>query len=437
MARRDGNAAPVLQTSSHIDFTSLSPELRAVLDEVVLPDVALVEQRLPSATAIGDIRQAVREALAGVPLPGGSVAVGVGSRGIARIDEIASAVVRELQAHGARPFVVPAMGSHGASNAEGQRRVLAHLGITEEVLGCPIEATMETVSLGTTATGVEVFMDAHAFAADAIVVINRVKLHTSFHGSIESGPAKMLAIGLGKRDGARSVHAPGWGAMHENVPAATRVVLDTGKVAFALAILENADERPCRLVALPATRILSDEAALLEEVRATFPRLPFDELDVLVVDRVGKNISGGGGDPNVTGRFPSRNISGRPTVARLAYLALTPEGEGNGNGVGLADVVTADLAAAYDPSATYLNALTTTAAENARLPMVMPTGRFAVAAALKMVPGVEPSAARLVRILDTLHVRRFTASRAAVADLERRSPVAFEVLSRFEPLVFD
>jgi hypothetical protein len=407
-----------------------------VLADVALPEVALVEQRLPSEPAIDDVASAVRQALAQVALPAGSVAIGVGSRGIARIDEITIALVRVLQASGARPFVVPAMGSHGASNAEGQRRVLAHLGITEAALGCPIEATMETVSLGFSSTGVEVFLDVRAFAADAIVVVNRVKLHTSFRGPIESGPAKMLAIGLGKRDGARSVHAPGWGTMHENVPAAARVVLATGKVAFGLAILENAEERTSRIVALPAAGLLEREATLLEEVRATFPRLPYRELDVLVVDRVGKNMSGAGGDPNVTGRFPSRHISGELTVARLVYLGLTPEGEGNGNGVGLADVVTADLAAAYDPSATYMNALTTTAAENARLPMVMPTRELAVAAALKMVPGVEPANARLVRIADTLHVGRFSATRAAIADLERRS-VSFERLSAYEPLTFD
>ena len=405
-----------------------------MLADVDLPRVALVEQHLPSAPALADVAGAVRQALSGVPMPQGSVAVAVGSRGIAGIAKITRTLVGALSAAGARPFIVPAMGSHGASNAAGQRRVLAHLGITESAVGCPIEATMETVSLGKTAAGVEIFMDALAHAADAVVAINRVKLHTSFRGPIESGPAKMLAIGLGKREGARSVHAPGWETMHENVPSAAQLVLDTGKVAFALAILENAEELPCRIVALPAAGLLAAEAALLEEVRATFPRLPFDELDVLVVDKVGKNISGGGGDPNVTGRFPSRHISGRPAVGRLVYLGLTPEAEGNGNGVGLADVVTADLAEAYDPSATYLNALTTTTAENARLPMVMPTRELAVAAALKMVPGLAPASARLVRITDTLHVARFVASRAAVAALERHAPVPFEVRSDYRPL---
>jgi len=419
-----------------IDFSSISDELQRTLAGVTLPEVALVEQHLATPAPLGDVAAAVRDALENVRVPAGRVAVGVGSRGIARIDEIVRALVRELVRRGAAPFVVPAMGSHGASNAEGQVRVLAHLGITEASVGVPIVATMDTVRVGRTEAGVDVFVDARAYEADAIVVVNRVKLHTSFRGPIESGPAKMLAVGLGKQDGARSVHAPGWLAMHENVPAAARVVLGTGKIAFGLAILENADELPYRIVGLPAERLIAEEEALLEEVRSVFPRLPFDALDVLVVDRVGKNISGAGGDPNVTGRFPSRHISSLPAVGRLVYLSLTPEAEGNGNGVGLADVVTAQLASAYRPSATYLNALTTTAAENSRLPMVMPTPGLAIAAALKMVAGTAPEDASLVRISDTLHVKRFHASRAALRELERRGAPAFALVEPFAPLDF-
>jgi hypothetical protein len=268
-----------------IDFNAISDELRGVLADVTLPEVALVEQTLATPAPLADIDAAVRDALASVRVPLGRIAIGVGSRGIARIDEIVRALVAELKCAGASPFVVPAMGSHGASNAEGQARVLAHLGVTEETVGAPIRATMDTVHVGTTAAGIDAFLDAEAYGADAIVVVNRVKLHTSFRGPIESGPTKMLAIGLGNRDGARSVHAPGWLTMHENVPAAARVVLATGKIAFALAILENADELPYRIVGLPAERLIADEEALLSEVRDGFPRLPFDELDVLVVDR--------------------------------------------------------------------------------------------------------------------------------------------------------
>ncbi len=419
-----------------VDFSTISAEVRAALDGVTPPEVALVEQRLDSPPPLDDVAGAVRDAVATMRVPAGRIAIAVGSRGIARIAEFVRALARELAARGAHPFVVPAMGSHGASNAEGQARVLAHLGITEASVGAPIVATMETVRVGRTDAGVDVFVDAEAYAADAIVAVNRVKLHTSFRGPIESGPAKMLAIGLGNRDGARSVHAPGWLAMHENVPAAARIVLGTGKVAFALAILENADELPYRVAALDARDLIAQEELLLAEVRAAFPRLPFTELDVLVVDRVGKNVSGTGADPNVTGRFPSPHISGSLSVARLVYLALTPEAEGNGNGVGLADVVTSELAAAYRPSSTYLNALTTTAAVNARLPMVMPTPALAVAAALKMVAGVAPEDARLARIADTLHVTRFHASRAALRDLERRGGPPLSVVSPFAPLAF-
>jgi hypothetical protein len=413
-----------------IDFAKTRERFESELGGVALPSVALVERELRTPPALDDIDAAVAAALRPLTAPHGRVAVGVGSRGIARIDEIVRAVVRELRARGAEPFIVPAMGSHGASTAAGQAEVLAHLGITEASVNAPVRATMETVSLGRTAGGVEVFVDALAHAADAIVVVNRVKPHTSFRGEIESGPAKMLAIGLGKQDGARSVHEPGWGGMRANVPAAAELVLQTGKVAFAVAILENADEKPCRIVGMPAAELLALEAVLLEEAKAILPRLPLDRIDVLVVDRVGKSVSGGGGDPNITGRFPSTYISGGPDVTRLVYLAMTEDSDGNGNGIGLCDVVSAELAARWDPLPTYLNALTTTAAGNARLPMVMPTKELAVAAALRMCPGLEPRDAVLVRIADTLHLRRMWLSQPALAAI--REPL--RVLRELAPL---
>jgi hypothetical protein len=276
-------------------------------------------------------------------------------------------------------------------------------------------------------------VDANALDADAIVVVNRVKPHTSFRGEYESGAVKMLAVGLGKLDGARTIHSLGWDGMRANVPAAAQVVLATGKVAFAVAIVENADEEPCAVYGLPAAEILAREPALLERAKANLARLPFERIDVLVVDRVGKTISGGGGDPNVTGRFPSEYISGGPAVTRLVYLAMTADTDGNANGIGLADVVTADLAAAYDPLPTYLNALTTTAAVNARLPMVMPTKRLAVAAALRMCPDLDPAAALVVRIADTLHLNRLWLSRAAVDAL----PEPPRMLRDFAPFTFE
>lgn len=397
-----------------IDVSRYTERFEHELGAVAIPELALVERAMPTPPALRDVPAAVAQALRAIELPSGRVAVAVGSRGIARIGEFVAAVVAALKNNGAEPFVVPAMGSHGASTAQGQADVLAHLGVTEASVGAPIRATMETLCVGRTQSGLPVFMDAFAHEADAIVAINRVKPHTSFRGPIESGPAKMLGLGLGKQEGAQSIHSLGWGKMRESVPAAAAVAIATGKVAFALAILENAYEEPCRVEALPARDILARESELLVEASRNLARLPLDRIDVLVVDRVGKSVSGGGGDPNVTGRFPSTYISGGPDVTRLVYLAMVGE-DGNGNGVGLADVVTAELVARYDPLPTYLNALTTTAAGNARLPMVMPTKRLAVAAALRMCADLEPERATIVRVLDTLHLRRVWLSRAALA----------------------
>jgi len=306
------------------------------------------------------------------------------------------------------------MGSHGASTAAGQVAVLAHLGIDESSVGAPIEATMETVEIGRTPDGLAVYIDRLALAADAIVVVNRVKPHTSFRGPLESGPAKMLAIGLGKADGARSIHALGWGGMAANVPAAARIVLETGKVAFALALSENADDRLAAIEAIAADRLLAREAELLEAARAELPRLPFERIDVLIVDQSARR-SAARMPIRATGRHPSPWSSGGPAVERLVFLDFAPGGDGNGNGVGLADVVTSRLAARYDPLATYLNALTTTAAPNARLPMVMPDGELAYRAALKLCAGLDPARAVVVRIADTLHLRRMRLSGAALA----------------------
>ena len=402
-----------------IDVGRYRARFADVLGDVVPPELALAGFDIPARPALTDIAAAVGAALRVVSRPHGRVAVAVGSRGIARLPEVVAALVHELRAGGARPFIVPAMGSHGASTAAGQVAVLAHLGIDERSVGAPIEATMETALIGRTPDGLEVFVDRLALAADAIVVVNRVKPHTSFRGTLESGPAKMLAIGLGKADGARSIHALGWGGMAANVPAAATLVLATGKVAFALALLENADDELATIEAIPAERLVVREAELLAAARVELPRLPFERIDVLLVDRVGKAISGTSADPGVTGRHPSPWSSGGPTVERLVFLDFAPGGDGNGNGVGLADVVTARLAAAYDPLPTYLNALTTTAAPNARLPMVMPDGELAYRAALKLCAGLDPTRAVVVRIADTLHLRRMRLSAAALATAPR------------------
>src|SRR5918997_5037834 len=410
-------------------------EIEELLGEVEPPPAALVEQRVDTPPALEDIRTEVGEALRSVELPEGSVAIGVGSRGVGKIGDVVAALVGLLQGAGAEPFVVPAMVSHGASTAEGQARVLAHLGVSEERVGCPVRATMEAVKIGETPAGVEVFMDRNAYEADSVVVVNRIKPHTAFRGAVESGPTKMLAIGLGKQRGARSIHSAGWENIHQTIPEAARVAVEGGKVAFGLATVENAHEEPCRIVAIPARDLEAGEAPLLEEAKRNLARLPFDDMDVLVVDEIGKNISGDGADPNVTGRYPTTAASGGPRVGRMVYLGLTQETGGNANGLGMADVVTERLVATMDRPSTYMNALTSTTPQPVKIPMTMPTEEMAIAAALTMCAGVAPSEARLVRIRNTLRLGRIWVSEALLAEAE--GDERLEVLGEPGPLRFD
>jgi len=409
-------------------------EIEELLGNAEPPAGALVEQRVDAPPALGDVRAAVGEVLRSVEVPTGSVAVGVGSRGVGGISEVVAALVGFLKEAGAEPFVVPAMGSHGASTAEGQARVLAHLGVSEERVGCPVRATMEAQKLGETPSGVSVFMDRNAFEADSVVVVNRIKPHTAFRGTVESGPTKMLAIGLGKQKGAHSIHAAGWGRIHETIPEAARVAVESGKVAFGLAVLENADEEPYRVAAIPADNLEESEAPLLEEAKRKLMRLPFDDIDVLVIDEIGKNISGDGADPNVTGRYPTPFASGGPNVERMVFLDLTPETGGNANGLGAADVVTERLVSKMDRPSTYLNALTSTTPYPVKIPMTMPTDRLAIAAALTMTAGVSPQNARLVRIKNTLKLRRMWVSEALLNEVDGEK---VRVVEEPRPMRFD
>lgn len=413
----------------------LYEEIQEVLHPVEIPRVALVGQRIDSPPALTNIRDAVREALDAVELPSGSVAIGVGSRGVAGVGKIVAALVEALKESGAEPFVVPAMGSHGASTAEGQAEVLAHLGMGEGELGCPVRATMETVRIGETPSGMAVYMDRNAFEADSVVVVNRVKPHTAFRGPVESGPTKMLAIGLGKQRGAHSIHSTGWENIHKTIPEAARVAVESGKVAFGLATVENADEDPCRIVAIPAAELEEAEAPLLEEAKRNLARLPFEDIDVLVVDEIGKNISGDGADPNVTGRYPTTAASGGPSVGRMVFLGLTEETGGNANGLGMADVVTERLAGSVDRPATYMNALTSTTPAPVKTPMVMPTDEMAIAAALTMCAGVDSQEARLVRIENTLKLGRIWVSEALLHEVENDERL--EILEKPRPMPFD
>lgn len=359
-----------------------------------------------------------REEIAGRLRPGMRVALTVGSRGIAEIDRLTAAVVRELRRRGAEPFIVPAMGSHGGATAAGQRQLLAELGVTEERAGAPIISSMETVKLGETEAGKPVYMDARAAGADGIVVMNRVKPHTAFRGDYESGLVKMMAIGLGKHAGAMACHSEGFGRMAEYLPAYSRVVLSRAPVLFGLALVENGLDQLYRIEALAAGRIMEREPQLLREAFDLLPGIPFSEIDVLVVRRIGKNISGLGMDPNVTGIFSTKYAHGGPAVSRCAVLDLTEETRGNGAGVGLADFTTARLFSRLDFDAMYLNSLTSTVPEPSKLPLVMKDEATAVRAAIYTADGCDRANPRVVMIRDTSHLETIWISPALAAEAQ-------------------
>lgn len=389
--------------------------------EAELPVLYRVRQQ-PPPPPLADIAGAVRGQLDALQItaglkPGAEVAVTAGSRGIHDIVPVLRAAVAYLQEKGAVPFLVPAMGSHGNATAHGQIEMLADLGITEESVGCAIRATMDVVELGRTASGVPAFMDRHAAAAAGVLVVGRVKPHTDFHGPIESGLAKMITIGLGKRRGAESVHSHGPRGLRELVPAVAQVAVASGKILGGLAILEDAADYTTAIVGLKAEHIgAAGEQALLQRAKGLLGRLPFEQLDILVVDEIGKNISGCGMDTNVIGRMriPGEDDSAAPRISIIVALDLTPQSHGNAAGIGLADLTTARLASKIDWSATYINGLTSGlgGVQRIALPPVLPTERAAIAAALHCCAQPDKAAVRIARIRNTLSTQEFLVSAA-------------------------
>jgi hypothetical protein len=342
--------------------------------------------------------------------PGARIAVGVGSRGITNLAAIVAAVLDLLRIAGARPFILPAMGSHGGATPEGQREILASYGVTEEAMGAPIHDSMEVRQIGESTDGAPVFCSAEALLADGIVLINRVKPHTDFSGALGSGLLKMSVIGLGKRIGATAMHNAASRIGHEKaIRGMAGVLLRAAPVLGGVAILENQFHDTARLAVLLREEMETGEEALLAESRALMPLLPFDEIDLLIVDRLGKNVSGAGMDPNVIGRgvqgySGSLMREGRPTpfIRRIFARDLTPETHGNAIGIGLADVTTARLVRAMDHRATGINALTALTPRCAKIPIHFDTDREAIAMTLASLALPDARAARLVRIADTL-----------------------------------
>src|SRR5579859_6384280 len=350
------------------------------------PPFLPVRQTLPGGH-LADVARTIRAEFERIGLaahlePGATVAITAGSRGIADIPLVIKTVAELVRAAGAEPFIVPAMGSHGGATVAGQRHVLAEYGITEETVGAPIRATMATVELGRLPSGAVVHFDALAAAADATIVVNRVKAHTAFRGEIESGLCKMTAIGLGKQPGAEQVHAYG---LREHIPLAAALSLEHNNVVAGLALVENATHELAVIRAADPAHFLATDRELLRAANAYLPRVPFDHLHVLVVGWLGKNLSGSGMDYNVVGMW--RRIGGEPVpnFERIVVLDLTAASDGNGLGVGIADFTTRRLYDKLDLAKMYLNGLTSSALEAIKIPIVLDSDRQALAVALHSV----------------------------------------------------
>jgi hypothetical protein len=358
----------------------------------------------PSAATVAELDAAGGERLFGA---GQRVAITAGSRGIAAIPVILAALVSRIRDYGGEPFLVPAMGSHGGATAEGQVSLLARLGITEESTGAPVVASMDVVEIGRLADGMPVYVDRAAAAADAILVVNRIKPHPDFTSRWESGLAKMTAIGLGKQAGADILHRYGTFGLQRQMPEAARLIVRKAPVRLGLAILENAYHEPARIVAVPPDQIAGDlEANLVQEAYGLMPALPFASIDVLIVDEIGKDVSGTGMDAKVIGRIRVHGVSDppRPDVRAIAVLGLTPASHGNAVGIGLADVTTRRVVDQVDFESTYVNCLTAGIAgvQRAFVPVVAPDDRTAVLTALRVCGRPDPERAAIVRIKNTL-----------------------------------
>ena len=412
--------------------------IQQLLQNVPLPRMVKIRQRF-AAAAVADIAGAVAAEMARPGTgervrPGARIAITVGSRGIADIAAIARATVAEVRRRGGEPFVVPAMGSHGGATAAGQAEVLAGLGVTEESVGCPIVSSMEVVALGKLESGLTVFIDRQAAEADGIIVLNRVKPHTAFRGPSESGLVKMLTIGLGKQKGADSCHAYGFGHMARHIVDMAGIVLAKAPVLFGLAIVENADEKVAKIAGVPAEAIIEADGRLLIEAKGNMPRIPFDKMDVLIVDRIGKEFSGDGMDPNITGRYSTPFASGGPEVNKIVVLDLTAATHGNANGIGVADFTTRRLVDKINYHYTYANAFTSTITVPARLPLIMDSDCDAVRAAIKTCNARDLGWPRLVRISDTLHLNELSISEALLAEAGAAANIT--VLGEPQPMAF-
>ncbi|MDF2522405.1 MAG: hypothetical protein K0R31_46 [Clostridiales bacterium] len=414
--------------------------IEQLVSKFKIPKMVKIKQKFKSEV-ISDIPKAIRkeiirEEIIGRIKKGDRIALTVGSRGIANMPIIISEIVSIIKEKGAYPFIVPAMGSHGGATAEGQVEILKDLGITEKTTGAPIRSTMEVVQVGVSKNGLPVCIDKYAYnEADAIVVIGRIKLHTSFRGAYESGLAKMIVIGLGKQIGAEICHSLGIEYMAPRIEEIARVALETVNIIFGVGIIENAYDETYKIVAVPSERIMKDEPKLLLEAKENMPRIMLDKCDVLVVDEMGKNIAGTGMDPNIIRRNCVGTVKYNTLAQRVIILDLTKESHGNAAGMGNADICTKRFFNKIEFDSTNANPLTNRLTQIAKIPMVMENDRQAIQAGIKTCFNVDYENVKLIRIKNTLKLSEIYISENMLE--EAKATPGIEVIGEPEYMKFD
>ena len=413
--------------------------LRAVLEGTPIPRMALVRQ-IFERDGIEDPAGLLKEKLSDERIrdrvrPGMRVAITGSSGQIRNMPLILRTLAEWVRSRGGDPFIIPAMGSHGGATDEGQKAILEGFGITEEYCGCPILSSMETVRVGELPNGDEVRVDKYAHEADAVIVVGRIKAHTAFRGPYESGLVKMMAIGMGKREGADSLHREGFGKMGERLPQYAKVVFDHCNVIFGVAPIENEFDDTCRLEVIPAEEIFEKEPALLEYAKSRLPRILLPETDVLMVHEIGKNFSGSGMDPNVTGTFGTPFASGGIRKQRTVVFDLSEQTHGSFVGLGMADVTTERAFEKLDTNATYFNMITSTVLQVGKIPMIMADDRLALQVALRTLTQVDRDHIRMVYLKNTLSLETIMVSEALLDEVSARDDM--EILEEPRDLRFD
>ncbi len=406
-----------------------------------MPLIAPVRQVL-NQPVVADLAGEVRRQWQNSQIPqrlkrGDRVLVGVGSRGIANVATMVRATLDVLRDLGTKPAIVAAMGSHGGATSEGQRELLAGYGVSEEALRVPVLTDMTAVPIGTNSWGETVFFDKNAWEADALLTVSRIKPHTDFRSTIESGICKMLVIGLGKRDGASQHHKYGVRGLRDILPESAKVILEKSKFVAGLAVLENASEQTAKVQVVHREEVFAVEPGLLEESRQLMGRLPFAQLDLLVIGEIGKNYSGAGIDPNVVGRLlvEGQEEFTSPRITRICCLDLSPESHGNGTGCGIADLTTDRLLASIDPVPFRMNNLTACFLWRSKLPFAFPNDRECIATGIQTCWQPFPEKLRIAIIPNTLELPEMWVSPAVLEEAKANSKL--QVTGDLQPMPFD